>query len=387
MVDIGKLEKARGMTAKELAKEYDLSENKARILKISLTPDRYEFLADNRLTFKEMREKLGFSYAYTTSCRSALTSTGFADRKEVWQRKTKDRGISKNVVRFLDKNPSSISAVEGGVAGFYMGALYSNKRIGSMGPDKHKIYYVIGREELARKELEKKLAEPEELVLSALTEPMEINDLYNKVPSDDVLRLEREGKIIRVKSVYGGKRGEKYRILQGDHFYKAGQEQQMAELIIEKIPEPTEMSNGDKHALTSSLKRLKPVFEIVHSYYAPKFVKVARFDKVASETMENLKKFVKDFGIEVETQEDLVKYIGVLSSYGLLDNNAYEIRKERFSDGTDYKTHIENVIQWNSPKLKNKNFADKDLISTVGYGEEDLETAEKGVEISLKYSK
>lgn len=401
MVDIEKLEKVRGMTARELMEEYGLSENRAYNLKTSVRPDRYEVLADNRLTSKEMTEKLGLSMGYVGSCRSALTSTGLADRKEASQRKIIDKDVGKRTVSFLEKKPSSLAEIEDGVVGFYNGALYQ-KKIGSIGPDKHKIYYVKGREELARKELEKRLAEPEKLVLEVLTRPMPLENLCkeNKLSNEYLSRLVREGKINRVKSFNGGKKGEKYCILEKDHVYKPGQEQQMADLIIQGIaqknPKPSKMNKNDKRSLTNSIKGLqKPLFEIVHDCYLPKVFKPERIEmekveydnKVISETMRNLKKIIKDFGLEVITQEDMVKYIGVLSGYGLLDNNAYEIRKEQFFDTVDYRTSVENVIQWNSPKLKNNDFPDKDIMLPVGNYEENLERVEKEVELFLKYSK
>jgi hypothetical protein len=45
------------------------------------------------------------------------------------------------------------------------------------------------------------------------------------------------------------------------------------------------------------------------------------------------------------------------------------------------------IIKWNAPNLKNKNFADRDLISVVDCREENLEEIEKEVESFLKYPK
>jgi hypothetical protein len=191
-----------------------------------------------------------------------LIKCGLADKKV--------SKVKKRLEEFLDGKPHNIYEIRENVEGFYPEALYQNEEVASVGPKNQRLYYLKNQKKIAEKELDKRLDKSDELVLSALTKPMTVTELSKaaKTTYDRILILEYEGKLLRARHFYGGKKKEKTLLLEKDHLYKPGQEQGVADLVIQKIQSLGELSRAEKYSITGSVKTLpKPISEIVHRSY------------------------------------------------------------------------------------------------------------------------
>lgn len=138
-----------------------------------------------------------------------------------------------------------------------------------------------GQEDIAYSRLKKvseELSRGAHRVLDAITEPMTYENLKEKVGwskrylSRLVRDLEVEGKLMRVRIPKNYITSELFGNLVNQlYLYKPGQEEDMASLIIQKLPPREKMDRYTKQVLTNRLKRYVPksVFKIVYLYYTP----------------------------------------------------------------------------------------------------------------------
>jgi ribosomal protein L29 len=287
MIGEDRLKELRGMTTAELAEEYNTPKVKAMMLKKAIQPGYFEILSNNNLTIFEMVEKfkseISKEYVESTvnELRSGLTRFGLADKKV--KRASPNRNIYKQTLEFLHLNPSKISKIRKNVKGFRAPNFYQHKKIASVGPWGHKIYYLKEEESIVFPKIEKLLDEipthmSEEKILNAVTKPISIEDLCKQIELSEqctckiIHDLEMNEKLVRVRRFSVGKRSEKACILKKDYVYKPGEEQEMANLIIPKITSEMTMYYHTKSKLTYSFRRnlRKPLFEIVHASYMSK---------------------------------------------------------------------------------------------------------------------
>jgi DNA-binding Lrp family transcriptional regulator len=263
------LEELQKMSYKELSKYFKMSEKSACNLKYALNPNYYPVLTDNTLTSNEMAEKLGIAERTVRTYRASLTKAGLIERKR------KKRDIRERIRKLLDKNPLTWCEIKEKIGGdFYLTAMKSGNIV-SIGPHRQKLYCLKGQEDLAHLRLEKMLGYAK--LLDAITQPVTYKDLTERLGWSmgkvrrAVKNLEKERKLLRF--TFYGARG-KYRKIFGRlvkklYFYKLGQEEDIAKLIIENLPPKEKLDKNMKKCLTQVLKQNlpEPIFNLIHQYY------------------------------------------------------------------------------------------------------------------------
>jgi len=257
------LSKLREMNSPQIAEFFHMPSKKAGDLKTAIAPKRYIDLTDHNKTAKEIAEKLGYKETTVNSHRYLLI------KYDLDNRKTSD--VKNSLIKFLRKPRSKQEIKE---KGFNTDAVYRYGEITSVGPKNRRLYYLKGQKKTAENELERRIDERDELVLNVLTEPMSVNELCRRAKTNynHILILESEGKLLRARNVYSskksGEKGKEVWLLKKDHLYKPGQEQDVADIIIQRIHSMGNLSQAEKSSLTWYARKLpKPIFEIVHKSY------------------------------------------------------------------------------------------------------------------------
>lgn len=381
MVDEERLKQLRCMSNDELAKEFDMNPGNTYLLKRIIQPDCIGILNDSNLTSSQRQKKL-LEMGVKAKMDSIRELQLFIDNKQVCERITLNKGATAEILKFLDNNPSTFPQIKENVKGFYKGAISLNKKIASIGPYRKRLYYLKEQEnkimpiiKLRLKEHEITKSETEELILEKLTKPMDYESLEKEVELSSsrlnyyTNKLIRKEKLKRISSFLIGKKHSgsihgRSALLEKSYLYKVGQEKEMADIIIQKIP--NEMDSRCKVSLTAYLKKKlpKPVFDIVHDSYTQKLLPKEFFetksDFFKTDFIHIMSDITKDFGLNFKNWSEMEKSCKVLNEYGLLEKNAYEIKKHGGYD----------TIIWKSPKLKNKNFADSDtVVSKSSFGD------------------
>jgi hypothetical protein len=267
MIEKEELAKLREMDTRELSDHFGISNIKiAGSLKAAINPRRYEVLTDNRKTGQEMAHDIGTERRTVYSYRNLLKKYGIVDKGEL----ISENSVISRLKKFLDKKPSDIYEIRKNVEGLYPDALYQNEEVTSIGPKNQRLYYLKNQKKIAEKELDKRFDKSDKLVLSALTKPMTVTELSKaaKTTYDYILMLESEGKLLRARRFCGGKKEKKIWLLEKDYAYKPGQEQDVANLVIQKIQSLGKLSRAEKQSITGSIKALpKSISEIAHRSY------------------------------------------------------------------------------------------------------------------------
>jgi hypothetical protein len=266
------LAKLREMDSKGLDDYFRISNiKKAGTLKAAINPRRYEVLTDKSKTIQEMADELDVEKRTVYSYRNLLIRYGFADKREL----ILENSVISRLKKFLDKKPSDIYEIRKGVKGFYPEALQHNRKIASIRSENQRLYYLKEQEKIAKKELKRRVDGRDELVLSALTRPMPIVELQKsaKTTYKRILNLEEKKKLLRARRVCGGKRRERIWLLEKDFMYKPGQEQDVADLVIQKIESIEELNGPAKSSITQRIQKAlpEPIYSIVYQSYTTYF--------------------------------------------------------------------------------------------------------------------